>query len=92
MLGSIDILGNPVGLFSNIGTGVVDLFEKPKEGFIKGPLEGGLGIVLGTGSLIKNTLSGAFNSVDKFTGSVATGISTLSLVRKFIYLENQILI
>jgi vacuolar protein sorting-associated protein 13A/C len=33
ILGSIDILGNPIGLLTNIGTGVQDLFEKPIDGF-----------------------------------------------------------
>ena len=36
VFGSIDIIGNPVGLFTNIGTGVIDLFEKPIEGIVKG--------------------------------------------------------
>lgn len=30
-LGSLDIIGNPVNLFSNIGTGFKDLVEKPIE-------------------------------------------------------------
>jgi vacuolar protein sorting-associated protein 13A/C len=85
VLGSIDILGNPVGLFSNIGTGVSDLFEKPIEGFARGPLEGGLGVIKGTGSLITNTFTGVFNSVNKITGSVGSGIAALSLVIFFIY-------
>lgn len=55
-MGSLDILGNPVGLMKNIGTGVFDFIDKPIEGFVKGPLEGGYGIIKGTSSLIKNTL------------------------------------
>ena len=79
LLGSINIIGNPVGLFSQIGTGMQDLIEKPMEGFIKGPLEGGVGIVKGAGSLLKHTLAGTLNSVDKITGSLGTGIASLSL-------------
>jgi len=45
LLGSFDIIGNPVGLFSNITSGVSDLVTKPAEGFIEGPLEGGLGLM-----------------------------------------------
>jgi len=30
-LGSLEIFGNPVNLFSNIGTGFKDLVEKPLE-------------------------------------------------------------
>lgn len=78
--GSLNIIGNPVGLFQNISTGVQDLFMKPKEGFVKGPLEGGLGIMKGASSLIKNTMSGAFNSVNKIAGSLSSGISALCMV------------
>ncbi len=52
---------------------------------MKGPLEGGVGIAKGGASLIKNTVAGTFNSVQKITGSVATGISSLSLVDLFLF-------
>ncbi len=84
MVGSINIIGNPVGLFRNITTGVSDLFEKPAEGFIKGPLEGGVGVVIGASSLLKNTVSGTFDSLNKITGSVAGGISTLSMDEEYL--------
>ncbi len=63
IIGSIDILGNPVGFMKHIAIGVFDLIDKPMEGFVKGPLEGSVGIVKGAGSLIKNTFAGTFNSV-----------------------------
>ena len=47
----------------------------PKEGFIKGPLEGVEGIVLGTHSLIKNTVSGTFGTVQYITDSIGSGFS-----------------
>ena len=80
LIGSLDIVGNPVGLFNNISTGVVDLVEKPMQGFLQGPLEGSMGIVMGTGSLLKNTVSGTFNSIGKVTGSLASGLSNLTMV------------
>lgn len=80
ILGALDILGNPVNLFSNIGTGVTEFFEKPIKGFVKGPLEGFKGIGAGTGSCLKNVLKGSFNSVSKFTGSVANGVTSLTMV------------
>ena len=40
MVGSMNVIGNPVQLFSNLGDGVVEFFEKPVEGFVKGPIEG----------------------------------------------------
>ena len=84
VFGSLNIIGNPVGLFSNISTGVVDLIQKPAEGFVKGPLEGGLGIMQGASSLIKNTMAGAFNSVNKITGSLSSGISSLCMDEEYL--------
>ena len=50
-------------------------------------MEGGLGIVKGAGSLLKNTIAGAFNSVNKITGSLSTGISALCMVNHFFIIE-----
>ena len=81
VVGSLDIIGNPTGLLENISTGVVELIERPRNGFLEGPLEGGKGIVKGAGVLMKNTVSGAFNSIGKITGSLASGLSSLAMVK-----------
>ena len=81
IIGSIDILGNPVNLFTKIGTGVVDFFEKPIEGFAKGPLDAAKGIGQGTVSLVKNTTKGVLNSASKATGAVSSAFSALSMVK-----------
>lgn len=73
-----------MGLMQHLATGMYDLIDMPMEGFVKGPVEGSLGILKGTGSLIKNTVAGTFNSVQKITGSVATGFSSLSMDDIFI--------
>ena len=44
ILGSADILGNPVSLVSNLGTGVYDFFNEPKEGLVTSPAEFAKGI------------------------------------------------
>jgi len=80
LFGNNELIGNPLGLVKTIGSGFKDLYEMPKKGFIEGPLEGGLGIVKGTSSLLKNTIGGAFSSVQLITGSLASGISQLSMV------------
>ena len=38
----------------SIGLGFFEFFDKPIEGFIKGPIEGAIGIGKGTASLVKN--------------------------------------
>jgi vacuolar protein sorting-associated protein 13A/C len=34
ILGSADFLGNPVGLFNNISSGVADIFYEPYQGLV----------------------------------------------------------
>jgi vacuolar protein sorting-associated protein 13A/C len=83
-MGSMDFIGNPVVIFSNIGSGLQNLINKPKEGFVNGPLEGGLGIIQGASSLIKNTLSGSLNSLNKISGSLGVGFVGLTLDEEYI--------
>jgi len=45
VLGSLDLIGNPIGLISNVGIGVKDAIVKPIEGFVDGPLEMGKGFI-----------------------------------------------
>ena len=75
LIGHADILGNPIGLLNNLGTGVVDFFYEPAHGVIKGPIGVGKGLIKGTGSLLKNTLQGTFGTVSKLANSLATGIT-----------------
>ena len=79
MLGSLSIIGNPIGFFNNITTGVSDFIEKPLEGLVHGPLEAGMGLASGAVSLVKNIIAGAFNSINKISGSFSTGIAHLCL-------------
>jgi vacuolar protein sorting-associated protein 13A/C len=80
-MGSLNMFGNPVGLFRSIKKGLVEFVEKPAEGFGKGPLDGGLGIAEGTTALVRNTMGGGFNTIDKITGSLGDGFAALTFVR-----------
>ena len=45
VLGSADFLGNPVGLFTNVSSGVVDIFYQPWTGVVQhGGSELGIGL------------------------------------------------
>jgi vacuolar protein sorting-associated protein 13A/C len=45
VVGSADFLGNPIGLFNNVSSGVVDIFYEPISGFVvHGNKELGIGI------------------------------------------------
>ncbi|KAI8839881.1 hypothetical protein BC829DRAFT_420941 [Chytridium lagenaria] len=84
IIGSADFLGNPVGLFNNVSSGVHDFFYKPIEGFeISRPQDFGIGLAKGTTSLFKKTVYGVTDTLSKFTGSVSKGLSVITLDEEF---------
>ncbi|KAG0226679.1 hypothetical protein BGW42_003469 [Actinomortierella wolfii] len=85
IVGSIEFLGNPVGLFNNLSSGVVDFFYEPYQGFIMGdrPQDFGLGVVRGTSSLLKKTVFGFTDSLAKISGSVGKGLSAATMDKSF---------
>lgn len=77
ILGSADFLGNPVGLFNTISSGVWDIFYEPYQGYMMNdrPQELGLHLAKGGISFAKKTVFGLSDSMAKFTGSMAKGLS-----------------
>lgn len=55
------------------------MIERPIEGFTKGPLEGGMGVLTGATSLVSHTVSGVFNSVKNVVGTISSGLSKVTL-------------
>ncbi|KAJ3205144.1 hypothetical protein HDU82_005381, partial [Entophlyctis luteolus] len=84
IIGSADFLGNPVGLFNNVGSGVKDFFYEPMQGFeITRPQDFGIGVAKGTSSLVKKTVYGLSDTLSKFTGSVSKGLSVITLDEEY---------
>ncbi|EFC49928.1 vacuolar associated sorting protein [Naegleria gruberi] len=83
ILGSLDIIGNPVGLFSDIGTGVVDFFYEPASAITKSPEEFASGLAKGSMSLLKNSVHGIGNFTSKLTGNVGNGIAFLTFDKEY---------
>lgn len=85
ILGSADFLGDPVGLFNNISSGFMDIFYEPYQGFIMNdrPQELGIGIAKGGLSFLKKSVFGISDSVAKFTGSMAKGLTVATLDKDF---------
>lgn len=77
MIGNLTIIGSPVTFVQKIGSGFKDIVELPAQGFSIGPLQGAVGVARGAGSLIGNTISGTFNTVESITGSISNGITLL---------------
>ncbi|EQC37851.1 hypothetical protein SDRG_04874 [Saprolegnia diclina VS20] len=84
LLGSAEILGNPLGLVSNLGSGVKDFFYEPAAGMVQGPGQFVKGLSRGTESLVKNSVYGTFNAASKLTGSISTGLVNLSMDKSYI--------
>jgi hypothetical protein len=70
VIGSSDILGNPIGLVDKLGTGVFEFLNEPRKGALKGPKGFVQGVGKGVKSLVGNVISAGFGSVGKITGSL----------------------
>ncbi|ORY58482.1 uncharacterized protein BCR38DRAFT_489400 [Pseudomassariella vexata] len=85
IIGSADFLGNPVGLFNNISSGITDVFYEPYQGLIMSdrPEDLGLGIAKGAASFVKKSVYGFSDSFSKFTGSISKGLAAATLDKQF---------
>lgn len=63
LIGSTSLLGNPRKFVATLNRGVSDFIKEPGNGYRQGGVkEMGKGVAKGTGSLMKNTVEGAFGS------------------------------
>ncbi|ROW17215.1 hypothetical protein VPNG_01341 [Cytospora leucostoma] len=85
ILGSADFLGNPVGLFNNISSGIADVFYEPYQGLIMSdrPEDLGLGVARGAASFFKKSVFGVTDSFSKFTGAMSKGLAAATLDKQF---------
>ncbi|WPK23425.1 hypothetical protein PUMCH_000665 [Australozyma saopauloensis] len=85
ILGSADFLGNPVGLFNNISSGVLDIFYEPYNGLVMNdrPQEIGIGLAKGGLSFVKKSVFGFSDSFAKVTGSLAKGLAVATMDKQF---------
>ncbi|CAG9310720.1 unnamed protein product [Blepharisma stoltei] len=78
IIGSSDLLGNPMGLIDKLGSGVFEFINEPAKGFIKGPKAFAQGVGKGFKSLVGNAVIGGFGSVSKITGSLYKVVKEVS--------------
>ncbi|KAH3664357.1 hypothetical protein WICMUC_005742 [Wickerhamomyces mucosus] len=85
VIGSADLIGNPVGLFNNISSGVMDIFYEPYQGLVMNdrPQELGISVAKGGLSFLKKTVYGFSDSFAKVTGSIAKGLTAATLDKDF---------
>lgn len=68
-----------------MGRGVKNVYYEPKEGFMKGPLQGGLGLVKGAGNMMAVTGATTMGALGKITGSLNKGIVAISMDNDYIH-------
>lgn len=78
ILGSSDIIGNPVKLVEKIGTGFFEFVNEPRKGLLKGPTQFGKGIAKGVAGLLNGLVGGAFDSVSKISGTLYNLVQSLT--------------
>ncbi|CCH41516.1 Vacuolar protein sorting-associated protein [Wickerhamomyces ciferrii] len=85
VLGSADFIGNPVGLFNNISSGVMDIFYEPYQGLVMNdrPQELGISVAKGGLSFLKKSVFGFSDSFAKVTGSISKGLTVATMDKNF---------
>jgi len=78
IVGSVEFLGNPVGLAHELGTGTLDFFTEPAKGLLISPEAFGSGLAKGSGSLIKGTVGGLMSAASAVTSSASKAMATAS--------------
>lgn len=84
VLGSLSVLGDPVGLVSNIGTGVKHLVYDPAQGIVSSPLEFGKGLASGSREFVRHTVGGVLSSASQITSSISSGLSALTMDKEYL--------
>ena len=78
LIGSSDLIGNPVGFVSKLGSGFFEFFNEPRKGLLKGPKEFVGGVGKGVTALMTGIVSASFGSASKITGSCYTMFKSMS--------------
>lgn len=81
IVGSLDLVGNPIGIVSSLGVGVRDFFFEPTHALITNPTEIrkiGRGVVKGTLSLVSNVSEGTIGTLSTITRAAGRGVARLS--------------
>jgi len=83
VIGSIEVIGNPVETVTNISSGFEDLFYEPAYGATRGPREFMKGVGKGVGSLSQKVTGSAFGIPAQVLGSFGKGMNEITLDTRF---------
>ncbi|RHZ09206.1 hypothetical protein DYB37_007362, partial [Aphanomyces astaci] len=83
-VGSMNFMGNPVGLAANVAGGVRDFVVQPYAGLTSGGGTGFVkGLTKGTASLLGHTTFGLFDTTSRMTGAMGNSVAAFSGDRVF---------
>jgi hypothetical protein len=74
IVGSIDMLGNPVGFVNTLSRGAIFFFYDPIQGIAQGPVGLAKGLASGTFGLLQACVEGAFHVPSHITKALASGL------------------
>ena len=89
ILGSADLIGNPVQLIEKIGTGFFEFVNEPRKGLLKGPSQFGKGLAKGFAGLLNGIIGGAFDSVSKISGTLYNLVQNLTGNNKDLIIDDD---
>ena len=89
LVGSTDMFEGSVGLLTNLGTGVYDLFYEPIEGLLGDEQTFMEGLTRGGKSLAAKTIGGTSGFTSKVAGGLGKGMSLLTMDKKFQQRRNR---
>lgn len=87
IVGSLDLVGNPVGLLNSLSIGVNDFFFEPANALINHPKDFGIigrTVVKGAISIVSNTTDGFIGTGTTITRSVGRSVAQLTMDPAFI--------
>ena len=70
ILGSTDLIGNPVNFIEGLGNGFFELVNEPRKGFLLGPKQFGKGLLKGLGGVLSGVVGGSFGVVQRISGTL----------------------
>lgn len=91
VIGSFDILGNPIHLLRDLGTGFKDFFVEPSRGITHSPEEFRAGLAKGSTSLMKHTVYAVANTATSITETTARGFAAMSMDKDYLSERDRIL-
>mmetsp|Transcript_35528 Transcript_35528/g.56876 ORF Transcript_35528/g.56876 Transcript_35528/m.56876 type:complete len:3214 (+) Transcript_35528:77-9718(+) len=84
LIGASEVLGNPIGLVTDLGSGIRDFFLEPAQGLVESPEEFGAGLARGTQSFVQHTTVGTFGTAAKLSTSIGSGVAILSMDDRYL--------